>query len=134
MIEARAVQAGLLYCTVVFAAAFVLGVVRMLWVAPLAGAFVAVMLEAPILLAIAWSACGWVSERFDVPHQFLDRLVMGGVALAVVVCAEAAAAMLATGRSLGQFFHTDGHSALLLGLLVQMAFAVFPMLHRRRRA
>lgn len=133
MFEARAVKAGLLYCTVVFAAGFVLGVIRTLWVAPLAGALVAVILEAPIILAIAWSACGWVAERFEVSHLFLDRLVMGGAALAVLVFAEAAAAMLATGRSLDQFFRVDGHSAVLLGLLVQLAFAIFPMLQERRR-
>lgn len=131
MFNSRAAKAGALYCTVVFAAGFVLSVVRTVWVAPLAGEFVGVLLEAPILLAIAWGACDWVAERLDVSQQFLDRLVMGGVALVVLVCAEAIAAFLSGGHSLGDFSSRHGQSAVLLGLLVQVAFAVFPMLHRR---
>lgn len=131
MFESRAARAGLLYCTVVFAAGFVLSVVRTLWVTPLAGEFVGVVLEAPIILAIAWNACGWVAKRMEVSQQLFDRLVMGGVALAALVCAEAAAATLASGHSLAEFFMRSGRSALLLGLLAQLAFAVFPMLNRR---
>lgn len=134
MHASRAAKAGILYCTVVFAAGFVLSVLRIVWVAPLSGELIGVLLEAPILLAIAWSACGWVAERFEVSQQFLDRLVMGGAALAVVVCAEAIAAVLADGRSLGDFFERHGRSAVLLGLLAQLAFAFFPLLQRRARA
>lgn len=130
----RAVQAGLLYCTVVFAAGFVLGVVRTLLVSPLAGELVAVALEAPVMLAIAWSACGWVTERLDMSQSFLDRLVMGGAALALLILAEAGAAMIAHGRSLHEFLVGDGSSALLLGLLAQLAFALFPLLQRRNGA
>lgn len=131
MLASRAAQAGMLYCTVVFAAGFVLSVIRLVWVAPLSGEFVGVLLEAPVLLAIAWSACGWVAERLDVSQPFLDRLVMGGVALVVLVCAEAIAAVLAGGHSLGEFSLRHGQSAVLLGLLAQLAFAVFPLLQRR---
>jgi hypothetical protein len=131
MLGSRAARAGVLYCTVVFAAGFVLSVVRMLWVTPLAGEFVGVLVEAPIMLAIAWNACGWVAKRLDVSQRFLDRLVMGGVALAVLVGAEAGAAALASGHSLEEFFQRYGRSAVLLGLLVQLAFAVFPLLNRR---
>jgi hypothetical protein len=101
-------------------------------VSPLAGELVGVLLEAPILLAIAWSACGWVAERLDVSQHFLDRLVTGGVALVLLVCAEAVAAMLASGHSLDEFSNRHGQSAVLLGLLAQLAFAVFPLLHHRR--
>jgi hypothetical protein len=134
MLGSRAATAGVLYCIVVFAAGFVLSVVRMLWVTPLAGEFLGVLLEAPIILAIAWNACSWVAKRLDVSQQFLDRLVMGGVALAVMVAAEAASAALASGRSLGEFFEHYGRSAVLLGLLAQVAFAVFPLLNRRSGA
>lgn len=134
MLSSRPARAGILYCTVVFAAGFVLSVLRIVWVAPLSGELVAVLLEAPILLAIAWGACGWVAERLDVPQPFLDRLVMGGVAVVVMVLAEAIAAMLAGGRSLGEFSERSGESAVLLGLLAQLAFAVFPLLQRRVEA
>jgi hypothetical protein len=132
MIEPRAVRAGLLYCAVVFAAGLLLGLMCTLWVAPLAGELAAVMLEAPVLLAIAWSACAWVAERLDVAEQFLDRLVMGGAALAALICAEAVTGLLVWHGALLAYFAAHGRSAVLLGLLVQLAFAVFPMIRQRR--
>lgn len=132
MVEQRAFQAGLLYCAVVFAAGFALGAVRNFWVAPLSGEMVAVWLEAPIMLAITWSASAWVAERLEVSERFVDRLLMGGVALAVLVCAEAVLAILAAGHSLRDYIMFYGHSGILLGLLAQLGFAVFPILRRRR--
>ena len=127
----RAIHAGLIYCAVVFAAGFVLGVLRMTLVAPLAGELAAVTLEAPVMLAIAWTACGWLTEQLDLSPPLVDRLVMGGVALGAVIVAEAAVALLAKGYSLQEFFQSHGRSALLLGLLAQLAFALFPLLQRR---
>ena len=131
MLQGRTIHTGLIYCTAVFAAAFVMAVLRTALVAPLAGGLVAVALEAPVMLAVAWTACGWVTERLEVTPPFVDRLVMGGVALLAVLVAEAAVAMLAHPRTLDEFFRSDGRSAVLLGLLAQLAFAFFPLLHRR---
>lgn len=134
MVAARTLKAGMLYCLVVFAAGVVLGEVRILWVTPLAGEVVAVMLEAPIMLAITWYACGLVVERMEISQQFFDRLAMGGVALVLLICAEAAIAVLGGGRSLKEYFGDYARSAILLGLVVQVAFAVFPLLQKRRGA
>jgi len=131
MVDRRAVEAGLLYCAVVLAAGFVLGAMRVVWVAPLAGELAGVALEAPVMLAVSWSACGWTMERLDISDRFLDRLVMGAVALAPLLAAEAAISMLAQGRSLPDYLSHSPHAAVLLGLLVQVAFAVFPILRRR---
>jgi hypothetical protein len=132
MVERRAVKAGLLYCAVVFAAGFVLGVIRTMWVAPLSGELVAVALEAPVMLAISWSASAWVVERLEVSENFVDRLLMGGVALAVLVAAEAVIGLVANGKTLAAYFLTYGQSGILLGLLAQLGFAVFPIIRRRR--
>jgi hypothetical protein len=132
MLERRAIKAGLLYCAVVFCAGFLLGSVRTFWVAPLAGEFVGVLLEAPVMLAISWVACGWVAERLEVSESLLDRLIMGGVALAVLILAEAIIAIAANRKDVTWYFLRSGQSGLLLGLLAQLAFAVFPMVRRRR--
>lgn len=134
MIERRAVTAGVLYCAVVFTSGFVLGAMRTLMVAPLAGEFVAVTLEAPVILAVSWATCGWVTERFEISEKFIDRLVMGGVALAVLLLAEAVISILADGQTLAEYFLSYSRSGLLLGLLAQLAFAVFPILRRQVRA
>jgi hypothetical protein len=130
--DVLSVKAGLLYCVVVFAAGFVLGAMRTVAVAPLAGSLVAVTLEAPVMLAISWHACGWAAERLDVTPRLLDRLLMGGIAFAVVIGAEAMTGLLANGRSIPDYFRHHGESALLLGLMAQLGFAVFPTLQRWR--
>jgi len=134
MDERHALKAGLLYGAVVFAAGVLLAVVRTFWVAPLSGEIIAVWLEAPVLLAISWSSSVWVAEHLEVSESFLDRLLMGGLALAVLVCAEAVLAVFAHGHSLKEYVLNYGQSGLLLGLLAQIGFAVFPMLRRRRDA
>lgn len=132
MIEARTLGAGALYSLVVFAAGLVLGVIRVMWVARLAGEAVSLALEAPIILALAWYACGWAAERMEVSPRFFERLAMGGVALAMLIGAEAAIAVFGKGRSIAEYFGDYARSAILLGLLAQLAFAVFPLLRRRR--
>ncbi len=134
MLERRAIKAGLLYCAVVFGAALAFGAVRTFWISPLAGEFVAVILEAPVMLAVSWAACGWVAERLDVSEKLIDRLIMGGVALAVLIAAEAAVASVAHGGAVVEYFLTNGQTGLLLGLLAQLAFALFPMVRRRARS
>jgi hypothetical protein len=133
MIERRAVEAGLLYSAAVFIAGFVLGALRVLYLAPLAGELIAVALEAPVMLAIAWGACGWASERQEVSPRLLDRLVMGAVALATLLAAEVAVAVLAERRSVPEFLASYSRPALLLGIAAQLAFAFFPLFNRRRR-
>lgn len=56
----RAALAGLAYFTLVFAAGFGLGTLRVLALAPILGEGGAVLLELPIILAIAWMACRWI--------------------------------------------------------------------------
>jgi hypothetical protein len=133
MIEPRAFKAGLLYCAVVFAAGFVLGGLRTLYVAPLSGELIAVALEAPVMLAISWSACGWIAERLEVPDEILPRLIMGGVALVCMAAAEAGLALImAGGRPFSDYLLQRSPAALVLGVLAQFAFAVFPVLRRPR--
>lgn len=127
----RAVHAGLLYCALVVAAGFVLGVLRIMLIGPLAGEVVALALEAPVMLAISWAACGWALDRLDVPPQLLDRLLMGGVALVLLLVAEGCVVVLAQGRTLAEFFEIHGRTAVLLGLLAQLAYALFPLLRHR---
>lgn len=130
MLEARTLKAGALYCLVVAAAGVALGETRILLVTPLAGELPAVALEAPIMLAIAWYACGWAVERLEVSQLFSDRLAMGGVALAGLISAEGAVAM-ANGRTPIEYFADYARSAILLGVMAQLAFAVFPLIQRR---
>jgi hypothetical protein len=45
-----------------------------------------VALELPVILAVAWVACGWLTR--SVPATASARLAMGGLAFALLIAAE----------------------------------------------
>ena len=57
-------QGRLAYVLSVFAAAFVIGAVRVTLVAPLTGPLLAVALEVPLVLALSWVVAGRVLQRW----------------------------------------------------------------------
>jgi hypothetical protein len=124
----RSLLPGVLYFLVVFAAGFVLGTVRALLAAPRLGELAAVVLELPLMLAIAWVASRTLIRRFAVPPATAPRLAMGGLALALLLLAEAALAILGFGRSPTEHFATYHAPPGLLGLAGQIAFGLLPLL------
>ena len=74
----RATTAGALYAITVFLTGFILGTIRVLLLAPRLGETTAVIIEAPIMLAVGWFVCRWCVDRLDigrgVPHSIIDGL------------------------------------------------------------
>ncbi len=68
--------AGTAYVGIVFLIAFVLGVVRVMLVAPRLGPTGAVLLETPLILAVSWLASAWCVRTFRVPPAAVPRLAM----------------------------------------------------------
>ena len=123
----RSSIASLAYFGVVFAAGFALGTLRVLILIPRLGENKAVLLELPIILALSWMACRWLIARFDVPTTALDRLVMGGLAFAVLMLAEFGVSVFGLDRSLSEHLEHYRHVPAALGLAGQIAFAAFPV-------
>lgn len=129
----RAFGAAAAYFAIVFSLAFLLGVVRTLFIAPMFGEVVAVLIEAPIILFISWRAAGWSIRRFSVPARTSDRLMMGLVAFLLLLTVETAMSLLLFGRPLAQQFAAYATAAGAIGLLAQGAFGLMPLLVARRR-
>lgn len=122
--------AALLYFAATFAAGFVLGTVRTLFVAPALGETAAVLIEVPLMVLVAWLACGWAIRRSRVSAAFPDRLVMGALAFALLMVAEALLGILLFGRTLPEHLATYSSLPAQVGLAAQFAFAAFPLLRR----
>jgi hypothetical protein len=75
----KSILAGVAYSGSVFAAGFALGVLRTVLVVAPVGETVAVALELPIILAIAWITCRWLINRLEVPSRLVSRAVMGAL-------------------------------------------------------
>ena len=94
------VSAGLRYFALVFAAGFVLGFVRVLWLAPRIGPRVAELLEAPIMLVVIVLAARHVVARIR-PHPGRGRrLGIGLIALAVLLATEVGVVLWLQGLTL----------------------------------
>ncbi len=129
----RALTAGAAYFAIVFSLAFLLGVVRTLFIAPMVGEVVAVLIEAPIILFISWRAAGWIIGRFSVTTRTSDRLTMGLVAFLLLMTVETAMSLLLFNRPLTQQLAAYATAAGAIGLLAQVAFGFIPLLASRRR-
>lgn len=122
-------KAGALYFAVVFASGFVLGTARTLFLAPQIGELTAVALELPVILVIAWTACGWILRRVAISAAVAARTLMGAFAFALLMTGEIFLA-LAFGGTLGGFLTSLGEPAGALGLAGQVLFALFPLIRR----
>ena len=84
----RVLKAGSLYFALVFAAGFVLGTIRTLWVVPRVGVRKSELMETPIMLVVTIVVARWVVIRLAVPPTPSVRLGMGCIALILLLVAE----------------------------------------------
>ncbi len=128
-----ALLAGCTYFAVVFSAGFVLGVVRVLWLQGRLGETVAVLVELPVILTVAWLACTRIADRSRVIPRIGPRLVMGAVALGLLLAAELVLSVSLAGRTPLEHFALYREPAAQLGLAGQLLFGLMPSLAGRRR-
>lgn len=127
----KALIAGAIYFLAVFSLGFLMGVLRVLVVAPRLGESGALLLELPVMLAASWRVCGALMTRFGIGERPRDRAVMSGTALVLLLIAEPAGAMILFGRAPGELLDSYRTAPALLGLASQVAFVLFPLFRRR---
>jgi len=119
---------GLLYAIIVFACGFALGAIRVLYVAPKIGALAAVVIEAPIMLALSWRICRVAVRRFQVGPAILARAVMGVVAFFTLMACEFGLGVFFFHKTLGAIFYDYATAPGAVGLAAQFVFALIPIL------
>lgn len=122
-----ALWAGFVYWAIAFSAGFVLGTLRELLVRPRLGETAAVIIELPIMLAISFVGARWTVRRFGVPDRAADRLIMGALAFGLLMLAETLVGIALFGRTPSQQAESYRNLPNLIGLLGQIAFALFPL-------
>lgn len=123
------IRAALTYLAVVFAVAFLMGTVRVLWLIPLIGEMRAVLIEVPILLAVSWSVAGAVLRRRPL-SGLASRAAMGALAFFGLMALEFAVGRFGFGQSLAGMLAAMGQPAGLIGLAGQIGFALIPMIRQ----
>jgi hypothetical protein len=120
-----ALRLGLRYFAGVFAAGFILGTLRTLWLGPAIGALPAVAAELPIMLAISWWWCGRLIAGRSLAIG--GRAMMGGSAFLWLMLAEFGLA-LAFRQTPAAYAAGLMAPAGLLGLAGQLLFAALPFI------
>lgn len=124
----RIVGAAFSYFALVYALGFLLGAGRVLVVTPHLGAILAVLLEAPILLAASWWICARLVARWRVPSRIGSRLAMGAIAFTLLMLIEFGLGLVGFGRTIAAQLAAYRETSAQLGLLAQLAFAAFPLI------
>lgn len=123
------VKAATTYLLSVFAAAFVIGAVRVTLVAPRTGPLLAVALEVPLVLALSWVVAGRVLQRW--PLTAGQCLGLAFLSFALLMLLELLTA-LAFGQTTAQFLAGMTTPAGALGLAGQIGFALIPLVRQAR--
>lgn len=128
-----ALRAGTLYFTGVFALGFLFGAIRLMFLVPTLGELVAVLVELPVILSMAWLLCSRAITRLNVSATPLARLVMGESAFLLLMLAEFVLATFGFGETPASYV---SHWATLpgaIGLAGQIVFGLFPFLQMLRK-
>ena len=126
----RALRAGVAYFALVFALGFAFGTARTLLIArfPETSRFAAVLVELPLILTASWLICRRVIRRLAVPDTLRGREIMGVVAFALLMLAEAVLDALLAGATLAGHFARYVEPSHALGLAGQVSFALMPLI------
>ena len=130
----QVLKVGLLYFALVFGTGFVLGPIRVFWVAPHLGERTAELMEMPIMLMVMMVAARWIVRRLAVPSTWSSRLGMGGIALGLLLAAEWILGLWLRGLSIGAYVAGRDPVAGTVYLLMLGVFALMPRLVARRGA
>ena len=124
-------RAAAAYWAAVFAFAFVLGIVRTLWLTPQIGALAATACEVPLVLGASW----WTARRLTAHYLIAGAaaaLAMGLAAFAILMLAEVSLAGALSGQSPGNWLRSLATPAGALGLAGQALFGLMPWWVTRR--
>jgi len=127
----RTLKASVLYFAVVFGAGFILGPIRILWIAPRLGTRTAELLEAPVMLAISIVAAQWIVRKLAVSPTTSSRLGMGIIALGLMLTAEFTLVLWLRGLSIRQYFAGRDPVAGAVYYAMLGVFAFMPLLLER---
>ena len=134
LIDWRAASpAGIAYTLAVFAFAFAVGTIRVLVVAPRLGPLLAVILEAPVVLAVSWRVSLWCTRRFNVSYDSRARVLMGTVAFSFLMVLELGVSVLAFDETPAHYFAKYASTPGVIGLAMQVCFATIPWIQSRAR-
>jgi len=118
-------KAATAYFALVFGAGFVLGPIRILFIAPRFGVRVAELIEAPIMLLVIVFAAKWLVRRFRLST---NGWPVGFVALGFMITFEFTLVLWLRGITLAEYFRERDLVSGTVYYLLLVVFAIMPLL------
>ena len=126
-------KVGGLYFAVVFAAGFIFGTLRVMWMVPRLGTQVAELIEAPIMLLVSVVTARWLVRRFREVTAAGYWLGVGLVGLGLMILVEFAVVLWLRGLSVAEYFANRNLVSSSVYFASLGVFAVLPLLLSRLR-
>lgn len=126
------VTAASIYFALVFAVGLLAGPVRVMWIEPVLGTTIAVLLETPLLLAAMWFAARLAPHWAGASGGWLSYLAIGLIALALQQVADLAVGFGLRGMTVPAqlaYFATPPGWIYAFSLA---AFALMPLIRRKK--
>jgi len=125
------IRAGAAYFALVFAAGFLLGLVRVPLLVPQLGERVAELLEMPVMLVVIFFVSRYIVRRFALADHTRRAAGVGLLALALLLMAELALTVAPRGGSIADYIvgRDPVAGSVYLGSLI--IYAAMPWLHVR---
>ncbi len=128
----RVPHAAAIYFALVFAVGMVLGPPRVLWLEPWLGKALAVLLEAPLLMAAMWFAARLAPAWAGVDGDWVSFLSIGVIALVLQQMADLAVGFGLRGMTFADQLEYFSTPAGMIYAFTLVAFAVMPLIRMRR--
>lgn len=121
-------KAALIYFSLVFAAGFALGTIRVLWMQPLLGERTAEFLEMPFMLIATILAAHWVVKRNPRVASPGLSLAVGSIALLLLLSLELTLVLSLRGLSFADYVASRDPASGTAYLLMLGIYALMPLL------
>lgn len=120
--------AGAAYFAILFGAGTAFGLARVLFVSPHLGTLGGVLVELPVMMALAWVVCGWLADHLQVGPRLAYRVAMGGTAFVLFIAVEVALSLVLGGRLTEVSMNSADAWAPAVGFAAQAAACAFPLI------
>ena len=102
----KPLKLSLIYFLLVFAAGFLLGTLRILFLLPVMSARYAELLEMPIMLCVIYFSAKMITSKTSPENKDRDHLLIGALALLFLLIAEFTLVLVLRGISIWAYFTT----------------------------
>lgn len=122
----KALRAAIVYFALVFGTGFLLGLIRVPFVAPRIGERYAELAEMPLMFLAIYLASRFLRSKYCQNTDSVGLIAIGVIALLFLVGAELLLAVLLAGRGIGEYISSRDPVSGSVYLLMLLVFAAMP--------